>query len=135
MPDLQDLECFMDAPTDTRAFARHLRRTLSLPEVLLWKALKTRRQDGLQFRKQHPLGPYCLDFYCARARLCVEVDGASHGAGDRPERDAVRDQWLAGQGIKTLRLRAGLVLEDIDAALSMIRTAARERRVRSARDS
>ena len=125
----------MDAPPDTRAFARHLRRNLSLPEVLLWKALKIWRQDGLHFRKQHPLGPYFLDFYCARARLCVEVDGTSHGAGDRPERDAVRDQWLAGQGIETLRLRAGLVLEDIDAALSMIRTAAGERRVRSASDS
>ncbi|MCA6305767.1 MAG: hypothetical protein IM628_13260, partial [Phenylobacterium sp.] len=48
-------------------------------------------------------------------------------AADRPERDAARDRWLASQGIETLRLRAGLVLEDLDAALGMVRTAARTR--------
>jgi very-short-patch-repair endonuclease len=55
------------------------------------------------------------------------VDGYSHGAADRPKRDAARDEWLLEQGVETLRLRAGLVLEDLDAALSMIRTAARAR--------
>ncbi|MCA6316097.1 MAG: DUF559 domain-containing protein, partial [Phenylobacterium sp.] len=59
--------------------------------------------------------------------MCVELDGYSHGAADRPERDAARDRWLASQGIETLRLRAGLVLEDLDAALGMVRTAARTR--------
>ena len=114
----------MDSFPDPRAMARRLRRTLTLPEALLWKGLKARRQEGLHFRKQHPLGPYVLDFYCARARLCVEVDGFSHGASHRPIRDAQRDEQLRLQGIETLRLRAGLVLEDIDAALSMVRTTA-----------
>ena len=114
----------MDTAPEARALAQRLRQALTLPEGLLWKALKARRQEGLHFRRQHPLGPYVLDFYCAQARLCVEVDGDSHGAADRPERDAARDRWLASKGIETLRLRAGLVLEDLDAALSMIRTAA-----------
>jgi very-short-patch-repair endonuclease len=117
----------MDTSSDPRVMARRLRRTLTLPEALLWKGLKARRQEGLHFRKQHPLGPYVLDFYCARARLCVEVDGFSHGAGHRPIRDAQRDEWLRRQGVETLRLRAGLILEDIDAALSMVRTTARSR--------
>ena len=117
----------MDTSPEARALAQRLRRTLTLPEALLWKGLKARRQDGLPFRKQHPLGPYVLDFYCSRARLCIEVDGFSHGAGDRPIRDAQRDEWLRLHGVETLRLRAGLVLEDIDAALSMVRTAARSR--------
>ena len=117
----------MAAARETRILARRLRRALTLPEGLLWKALKARRQEGLHFRKQHPLGLYVLDFYSAQARLCVEVDGYSHGAADRPERDAARDRWLASQGIETPRLRAGLVLEDLDAALGMIRSAARTR--------
>ena len=117
----------MDTAPETRALARRLRQALTLPEGLLWKALKARRQEGLHFRRQHPLGPYVLDFYCSQARLCIEVDGYSHGVADRPERDAARDRWLASQGIETLRLRAGLVLEDLDAALGMVRTAARTR--------
>ncbi len=114
----------MAASPEAREMASRLRQALNLPEGLLWKALKARRQDGLHFRRQHPLGPYVLDFYCSRARLCIEVDGYSHGAADRPERDAERDEWLLEQGVETLRLRAGLVLEDLDAALSMIRMAA-----------
>ena len=114
----------MAASPEAREMASRLRQALNLPEGLLWKALKARRQDGLHFRRRHPLGPYVLDFYCSRARLCIEVDGYSHGAADRPERDAERDEWLLEQGVETLRLRASLVLEDLDAALSMIRTAA-----------
>ena len=92
----------MDTAPEARALAQRSRQALTLPEGLLWKALKARRQEGLHFRRQHPLGPYVLDFYCAQARLCVEVDGDSHGAADRPERDAARDRWLASQGIGTL---------------------------------
>ena len=117
----------MAASPEAREMASRLRQALTLPEGLLWKPLKARRQGGLHFRRQHPLGPYVLDFYCSQARLGVEVDGYSHGAADRPERDAARDEWLLEQGVETLRLRASLVLEDLDAALSMIRTAARAR--------
>jgi len=35
------------------------------------------------FRRQHPIGPYVLDFYCAKSRLTIEVDGMSHDVGDR----------------------------------------------------
>jgi very-short-patch-repair endonuclease len=50
---------------------------------------------------QHPIGPYVLDFYCASARLCVEIDGPSHA--DQSERDDRRTEWLVGQGIRVLR--------------------------------
>jgi very-short-patch-repair endonuclease len=98
--------------------ALRLRRSMSLPEVLLWKAIKARRLDGLHFRRQHPVGPYIL---CDSARLCIEVDGYAHGTGGRPARDGRRDSWLAEQGIRTLRLRAALILEDVDAAVGTIR--------------
>lgn len=99
---------------------------MSLPEVLLWRELKGGRLDGLHFRKQHPLGRYVLDFYCHEARLAVEVDGASHGAGGRPSADAYRDRFLADKGIHTLRLRAAYVLETPHDAARMVLAAARE---------
>ena len=110
----------MDVNHETRDFARFLRRRLSLPEGLLWRALKAGKVQGLKFRKQHPVGPYVLDFYCHQARLCVEIDGASHGFGRQPEKDARRDGWLAGKGVRTLRISASLVLGDVDDAVRMI---------------
>jgi very-short-patch-repair endonuclease len=110
----------MDGSRVTKDRAKALRRPMSLPEVLLWKAIKCGAVDRLHFRKQHPIGPYVLDFYCDAAKLAVEVDGASHGAGDRPVRDERRDAWLAAQGIATLRLPASLILRDVDAAVRTI---------------
>jgi very-short-patch-repair endonuclease len=111
---------------ETSDFARHLRRRLSLPEGLLWRALKAGKVDGLKFRKQHPLGPYILDFYCHEVRLCVEIDGGAHSFGRQPEKDAERDRWLADKGIRTLRISAAHVLQEIDGAVAMIVEAARE---------
>ena len=110
----------MDAPKRTRRNAKTLRRAMSLPEVLLWIGLKARRLEGLHFRKQHPVGPYVLDFYCDTLKLAVEVDGYAHDTEDRPYRDARRDAWFAARGIRTLRLPAAEVLASVDDALATI---------------
>jgi very-short-patch-repair endonuclease len=55
-----------------------------------------------------------LDFYCAKARLAVEIDGMSHDAGDRPKRDMRRDAWLEAQGIAVMRIPAIEVLRQVD---------------------
>ena len=99
--------------------SRDLRRTMSLPEILLWRQLKGKVAGG-KWRKQHPAGPYSLDFYCDAAKLCVEVDGEAHDRGDRPVRDARRDAWLARHGIFTLRIPASEVLKNIDGVLAFI---------------
>ena len=106
--------------------ARALRRDMSLPEVLLWGVLRT-RPGSLKFRRQHPLGPYILDFFCREAGLAIEIDGEAHNRGDRPERDIARDMELQGVGIKTLRIPATKVLTDIDAVIRHVvdQTAAR----------
>jgi very-short-patch-repair endonuclease len=67
--------------------AREFRRKLSLPEKLLWVRI---RRNELNFRRQHPIGEYVLDFYCSAAKLAIEVDGAAHDFGNRPERDERR---------------------------------------------
>jgi very-short-patch-repair endonuclease len=92
--------------------ARRLRRNLSLPEKLLWLRIKG---TDVRFRRQHPIGAYILDFYCASANLAIEVDGMAHDMGDRPQRDATRTEWLASQGIEVLGIPARDVLADPDA--------------------
>ncbi len=62
----------MRAPTLTQKRARALRRDMTLPEIVLWRELKARKLDGLQFRKQHPVGAYVLDFYCSAAGLAAD---------------------------------------------------------------
>ena len=99
--------------------ARSLRREMSLPEVLLWQALRS-RPGGFKFRHQHAAGLYALDFYCASAALCIEVDGAAHDMGDNPRRDERRDDWLSEQGIKTLRVPAAEILKDLEPVVLLI---------------
>jgi very-short-patch-repair endonuclease len=83
---------------------------MTLPEVLLWNQLR-RSPDGVHFRRQHDIAPYVLDFYCAKAKLCIEVDGIVHEMGDRPERDEKRDAELAAMGIEVMRIPASEVLK------------------------
>jgi len=109
----------LDKPGRTVRRARQLRRVLSLPEIALWAQLR-RRPNGLKFRRQHPAGPYVLDFYCAQVRLCVEVDGGAHDFEDRAARDALRDGLLREHGIDTLRISARDVLGDLDAVMNHI---------------
>jgi very-short-patch-repair endonuclease len=71
--------------------------------------LKNRRLGGFKFRVQHPIGPYILDFYCAEARLAVEIDGQSHWTDERIEHDARRDAYFRTMGIQTLRLSTELL--------------------------
>ncbi|HVF93278.1 MAG TPA: endonuclease domain-containing protein [Sphingomonas sp.] len=110
-------------PGKTVRRARRLRRELLPPEIALWSALRTRPGD-LKFRRQHPAGRYSLDFYCAAARLAIEVDGEVHGRGDHPERDAARDGLLLAHGVETLRIPAVEVLCDLDGVIRGIVAAA-----------
>ena len=97
--------------------ARRLRRELSLPEKLLWVRL---RGSDVRIRRQHPIGPYVLDFYCPPAKLAIEVDGAAHDFGDRPLRDEARAHWLNEQGFEVMRIPAKDVLVDPDGVADSI---------------
>ncbi len=110
----------------TVAKARKLRRTMTLPEVLLWRVLRT-RPFGLKFRRQHGSDDFILDFYCSDARLGIEVDGIGHDMGERPERDAKRDAFFAKAGIETIRIPAADILRAVDTCAESIVEAARAR--------
>ena len=116
--------------SDASQRARMLRREMTKPERLLWWAIKADK-TGFHFRKQHAAGPYVLDFYCDRARLCVEVDGLSHDFS--VDRGLVRDRYLERWGIVTVRVSAADVLGNLQGVVDHICEIARGRPLRQLR--
>lgn len=107
--------------------ARLMRRALTPPEATLWAQLKGARLEGLKIPRQHPVGPYVLDFHCPAARLCIEVDGLIHADPDQGRHDEERDAWLKAQGIDVLRIPAAHVRHDLEAVLTQIALVAKSR--------
>lgn len=95
-----------------------MRGNMTPAERRLWYALRNRRFMGLKVRRQVPIGPYIADFYVPGYRLIIEADGGGHGG----PRDAARDQWLALQGFRTLRLWNHDILSNLPGVLSLIAT-------------
>src|SRR5579871_936448 len=110
----------MRPPKRTITLARRLRREMSPPEARLWKHLRQRIPGQPVFRRQHPIGPYVLDFYCSKARLAVEIDGISHDLGDQPQRDHERDAWLQQRGVTVMRISAAELSRDSDSVADTI---------------
>ena len=104
-------------PAAKLGFARQLRQTQTDAETLIWRMLRNRALKDAKFRRQHPMGPYILDFYCAEHRLAIELDGGQHNGC---ERDAQRDAWLAAQGITVLRFWNNQVLQETENVLQAI---------------
>jgi very-short-patch-repair endonuclease len=103
--------------------ARQLRRKSTEEEAILWSRLRRGALGGFRFRRQHPVGHYVLDFYCAGAHLAVEVDGSQHA----DDADRVRDAWLERGGIMVFRLWNHDVRCRLEAVLEGILERARER--------
>jgi very-short-patch-repair endonuclease len=95
--------------------ARRLRSEMTPPEVLLWLKLRGRSDQRPVFRRQHPFGPFILDFYCPAARLVIEIDGHLHGSDDQSARDERRDLYLGAKGLEVVRISAADVMADVDA--------------------
>jgi very-short-patch-repair endonuclease len=89
-----------------------MRREMSVPEVILWQHLRGSSVNGLRFRRQHPVGPFVIDFYCAERKLAIEVDGRAHDNTERVERDEQRTMWLNNQGIRVIRFMAKDIIDE-----------------------
>ncbi|MBO5340848.1 MAG: endonuclease domain-containing protein [Oscillospiraceae bacterium] len=81
--------------------ARRLRREATPQERKLWYEFL--RGHPARFRRQQPVGPYIVDFYCPAARLAVELDGGGHYEPEQMEYDARRDAYLREQGMRVIR--------------------------------
>ncbi|WOE76285.1 endonuclease domain-containing protein [Alterisphingorhabdus coralli] len=92
---------------------------MSLPETILWRELR-KRPGGFKYRRQHPAGQYVLDFYCAAAKLAIEIDGQAHNSERAAQTDARRSEFLRSQHVAVLRVPAKAVLENLEGAVMRI---------------
>jgi very-short-patch-repair endonuclease len=102
----------------TRQRAKDLRLSSTKPEEKLWSILCRRQLSGLKFRRQHPIEPYIVDFYCASANLVIELDGESHDG--RLSYDEARDVKLRGLGLKIIRVLNDEVLSNLEGVAELI---------------
>ena len=114
-----------DARLDPPTFRRALRHEATPAEKRLWTILRAGRLDGLKVRRQHAIGPYVVDFYCAAARLAIELDGSIHDDPARADADAYRERTLAARGVRTLRFSNADVLGQPEAVAAGVLEAAR----------
>ncbi len=89
------------------------------PEIKLWQALRSQQTGGWRFRRQHPLGPWIVDFYCLEQKLAIEVDGWSHNMGELG-RDERRDADLGRRGVRVIRFTATDVMKNLDGVVETI---------------
>ncbi len=100
------------------AQARTLRRQATRAEQIIWQHLRARQMNGRKWRRQEPIGPYIVDFFCAELKLVVEVDGDVHAG--REDRDAARQAALESVGLKLVRFTNNDVIETLDGVLTVL---------------
>jgi len=84
--------------------AKSLRRQATDTERMLWAQLRRKNMEGVRFRRQQPIGPYIVDFFCSAAKLVVELDGGRHCEINNLEYDEARTAFLNGLGYQVLRI-------------------------------
>jgi len=113
-------------PADKRltTFAKEMRKAPTRPEKALWEKLRRNQVHGLRFRRQHPIGPYIVDFVCYDIRLIIELDGAGHD--QKVEYDIRRKTWLESQGFVVLRIGSDYRFTDPDEVFPFIEETCRK---------
>jgi len=89
-------------------------------ERRIWSRLRRRQVDGWKFRRQHPIGPYFVDFYCPAAKLVIEFNGLSHDDDRQWAYDQRRQAWLEAQGYRLLNLSFETEQVQVDDLLAAI---------------
>lgn len=104
-----------------RDAARDLRKHQTEAETVLWARLRRKQLCGVQFYRQKPLGGFIADFYCAAAKLVVELDGMHHTEGNQIAYDQERTLQLEALGLRVIRFSNQAILQNIDGVLAQIR--------------
>jgi len=102
-----------------KAKARTLRKAGILHEVLLWRELKSKKLNGLDFDRQKIIGDVIVDFYCSEKGVVIEVDGGSHD--NQQSEDARRDAFLHSLELIVIRLLAKDVLQNLDGVVQYLK--------------
>ena len=101
-----------------KPIAREMRREPTEAENMLWQHLRGYNLSGFKFRRQHNIERFIVDFYCAKAKLVIEVDGPIHQY--QPEEDAIRQEYLESQNLKVLRFKNEDVLNNVNEVIKQI---------------
>ncbi len=110
----------LQMPAELLEFVRNLRSEQTDAEKLLWSLLRDRRLADRKFRRQHPVDPYVLDFYCHEETLAIELDGGQHNTPEGKQFDEQRSAFLASKGIRVIRFWNHDVLQDTEVVLEAI---------------
>jgi len=105
---------------ELNAAAREMRRQATPAETILWQQLRRGWMDGDRFRRQHAIGRFILDLYCAQRKLAIELDGAHHAEAEQAMRDQARTAALERYGIRVLRFRNEEVTADLESVIKRI---------------
>ena len=108
-----------------KPFTQKLRRDMTPQERHLWYDFL--KSYPVAFRRQKQFGSYIVDFYCANAKLVVELDGSQHYEEDGKARDQARDRYLTGWSLSVLRFSNYDVDRNFDGVCAAIDAAVRER--------
>lgn len=90
-----------------------LRKSLTPAEAYLWKHLKARQFEGRRFNRQHSIKNYIVDFYCAKEKLIIELDGEVHNNSAVQENDEKRTRDLEELGYTVIRFENKMVFENL----------------------
>ena len=102
-----------------RQFARELRQPQTTAESTLWNLLRNSNLK-YKFRRQHPIDFFIIDFYCAEAKLLIEIDGPSHFEKEQQDYDQARTEYLEASGYKVIRFTNDDVRYNIHAVVTEI---------------
>ena len=108
-----------EVPSSHFGRARELRREMTEAEKVLWSRLRA-SQLGIKFRKQHPIGPYIVDFYARDVGLIIEVDGDTHFTPEAKSYDSIRTDYLHQLGLTVLRFTNLEILRQLDGVIKQI---------------
>ena len=90
-----------------------LRKSLTPAEAFLWKHLKARQFEGRRFTRQHSIKNYIVDFYCAKEKLIIELDGEVHNNQLAQEKDNERTKILEELGYTVIRFENKMVFDNL----------------------
>jgi len=86
----------------------------------MWALLRGRRFRGLKFRRQYPVRPFILDFFCTELGWAIELDGGQHNTADARARDDGRSDHLARCGITVTRFWNNHVTGELNGVLEQM---------------
>jgi len=111
---------YYKANTKSHETARVLRKGQTSAEVLFWYTVKNRKIKGMKFRRQHPIGPFIVDFYCDEAKLVIELDGKIHDLEHIKAYDSSREMHLSSLGLQIMRFTNDQIFNNFDTVIKTV---------------